>query len=122
VVLLSKGQNEAELFRRYVSSSPSYGKKICGFAIRGLAHLRNLRICDLRINQQILRTCDLRNGTPEIFRICDSPRICGFANYGQKKISLPTSAKSMTEHLKAMHGHVEEVRGVRMLAGAPVLG
>ncbi len=119
---MSKGQKEAELFRRCVSSSPSYGKKICGFAIRGLAHLRNLRICDLRIKQQILRTCDLRNGTPEKFRTCDSPRICGFVNCGQKEICLPTCGKSMTEHLEAMHGHVEKVRGVRMLAGAPVLG
>ncbi len=26
--------------------------KICGFAVCGLSHLRNLRICDLRINQK----------------------------------------------------------------------
>ncbi len=34
--------------------------KICGFAICGLAHPRNLRICDCGMNPRILRICYLR--------------------------------------------------------------
>jgi hypothetical protein len=45
--------------------------KICGFAFGGLAHLRNLLICDSRM----------------------SPRMCGFAICELlKKVCLPTSA------------------------------
>ncbi len=51
--------------------------KICGFAICGLAHQQNLRICNLGIKQKkICGLTYLRN-----LQICDcglSPRICGF--------------------------------------------
>ncbi len=89
---MSKGQKEAEL-----------SEDVFHPLVRSYGKTE-LMICD----------CDLRNATFKKFsdlRFADKREIC-----------LPTCAKSMTEHLKAMHGHVEEVRGLRMAAGAPVLG
>ncbi len=50
--------------------------KICRFAVCGLVHQQNLRICNLRINEK--KFAD--SHTSEILRICDcglSPRISG---------------------------------------------
>jgi hypothetical protein len=65
--------------------------KTCGFAIRGLAHLRNLRIYDRGMSPKNLRICNFRI-SHEIFDLqTDTPKkladyesevrsgICGFA-------------------------------------------
>ncbi len=67
----------------FVAELPTSFLKICGFAISGLAHLRNLRIWDLRINHikicGFLWLADLYKVHIRNLKICNcgvSPRIC----------------------------------------------
>ncbi len=66
---------------------------MCGFAICGLAHLRNLRICNLQIDQKTF--ADKKFTDSHTFRNCgfaiaDWAQICGFAICGIKKKHLRT--------------------------------
>ena len=41
--------------------------KICGFAMRGQEHLRNVWICDLRIYKKNFAHCDFQTCIPKKF-------------------------------------------------------